>query len=98
MYSFPLLPVSAVVQVNFNEPLSLLQRLCEVELEYCDILNKAAKCEDSLEQLALVAAFTVSSYSSTVSSQHIARFLYEVRSFTPHKVLCYLPEGRTAHD
>eukprot|EP00117_Sycon_ciliatum_P029973 scpid70414/ scgid23742/ Oxysterol-binding protein 1 len=51
--------------VNFNEPLSFLQRLCEVELEYSDILTKAAACEDACEQLALVAAFTVSTYSST---------------------------------
>uniref|UniRef100_A0A8C7P7A9 Oxysterol binding protein 2b n=1 Tax=Oncorhynchus mykiss TaxID=8022 RepID=A0A8C7P7A9_ONCMY len=51
--------------VNFNEPLSMLQRLTE-DLEYHELLDKAARCESSLEQLCLVAAFSVSSYSTTV--------------------------------
>uniref|UniRef100_A0A4W5NJJ8 Oxysterol-binding protein n=1 Tax=Hucho hucho TaxID=62062 RepID=A0A4W5NJJ8_9TELE len=51
--------------VNFNEPLSMLQRLTE-DLEYHELLDKAARCESSLEQLSLVAAFSVSSYSTTV--------------------------------
>ncbi|NWU73323.1 OSBP1 protein, partial [Pterocles burchelli] len=57
----PLLPF----QVNFNEPLSMLQRLTE-DLEYHELLDRAARCESSLEQLCYVAAFTVSSYSTTV--------------------------------
>uniref|UniRef100_A0A8C4WQE2 Oxysterol-binding protein n=1 Tax=Gopherus evgoodei TaxID=1825980 RepID=A0A8C4WQE2_9SAUR len=51
--------------VNFNEPLSMLQRLTE-DLEYHELLDRAAKCESTLEQLCYVAAFTVSSYSTTV--------------------------------
>eukprot|EP00061_Rhincodon_typus_P015853 g43767.t1 len=51
--------------VNFNEPLSMLQRLTE-DLEYHELLDKASKCENALEQLCYVAAFTVSSYSTTV--------------------------------
>ncbi|KAG2463995.1 OSBP1 protein, partial [Polypterus senegalus] len=51
--------------VNFNEPISMLQRLTE-DLEYYELLDRAAKCENSLEQLCYVAAFTVSSYSTTV--------------------------------
>uniref|UniRef100_A0A3Q2QJ89 Oxysterol-binding protein n=1 Tax=Fundulus heteroclitus TaxID=8078 RepID=A0A3Q2QJ89_FUNHE len=51
--------------VNFNEPLSMLQRLSE-DLEYYELLDKAAKCHNSLEQMCYVAAFTVSSYSTTV--------------------------------
>uniref|UniRef100_A0A3Q3JH88 Oxysterol-binding protein n=1 Tax=Monopterus albus TaxID=43700 RepID=A0A3Q3JH88_MONAL len=51
--------------VNFNEPLSMLQRLTE-DLEYHELLDKAARCESSLEQMCLVAAFTVSAYSTTV--------------------------------
>ncbi|XP_051552233.1 oxysterol-binding protein 2-like isoform X2 [Myxocyprinus asiaticus] len=51
--------------VNFNEPLSMLQRLTE-DLEYHELLDKAACCENSLEQMCLVAAFSVSSYSTTV--------------------------------
>uniref|UniRef100_A0A3Q2VD03 Oxysterol-binding protein n=1 Tax=Haplochromis burtoni TaxID=8153 RepID=A0A3Q2VD03_HAPBU len=51
--------------VNFNEPLSMLQRLSE-DLEYYELLDKAAKSHSSLEQMCYVAAFTVSSYSTTV--------------------------------
>ncbi|XP_065548230.1 oxysterol-binding protein 2 isoform X1 [Lathamus discolor] len=51
--------------VNFNEPLSMLQRLTE-DLEYHELLDKAAKCESSTEQMCFVAAFSVSSYSTTV--------------------------------
>lgn len=53
------------IQVNFNEPLSMLQRLTE-DLEYHELLDKAARCDSSLEQMCLVAAFSVSSYSTTV--------------------------------
>lgn len=58
MFSFILL------QVNFSEPLSMLQRLTE-DFEYSECLDKAAQCEDDCEQLAYVAAFTISSYSTT---------------------------------
>lgn len=50
--------------VNFAEPLSMLQRLTE-DYEYSSILDHASSISDSLEQLAYVAAFTVSSYAST---------------------------------
>ena len=43
----------------------MLQRLTE-DLEYHELLDRAAACESSLEQLCYVAAFTVSSYSTTV--------------------------------
>uniref|UniRef100_A0A670ZQY1 Oxysterol-binding protein n=2 Tax=Pseudonaja textilis TaxID=8673 RepID=A0A670ZQY1_PSETE len=51
--------------VNFNEPLSMLQRLTE-DLEYHDLLDRAVKCENAIEQMCFVAAFSVSSYSTTV--------------------------------
>ncbi|KAJ3585207.1 hypothetical protein NHX12_013928 [Muraenolepis orangiensis] len=51
--------------VNFNEPISMLQRLSE-DLEYHELLDKAAKSQSALEQLCYVAAFSVSSYSTTV--------------------------------
>uniref|UniRef100_A0A3Q2XHB5 Oxysterol binding protein n=1 Tax=Hippocampus comes TaxID=109280 RepID=A0A3Q2XHB5_HIPCM len=51
--------------VNFNEPISMLQRLSE-DLEYHELLDKATKCHSSLEQMCYVAAFSVSSYSTTV--------------------------------
>lgn len=50
--------------VNFSEPLSMLQRLTE-DYEYADILHHAAKLSDPCEQLAYVAAFTISSYATT---------------------------------
>lgn len=49
--------------VNFSEPLSFLQRLSE-DYEYSSMLDEAAKCTDSLEQMIRVAAFSVSSYAS----------------------------------
>ncbi|XP_069475236.1 oxysterol-binding protein 2 isoform X2 [Ambystoma mexicanum] len=51
--------------INFNEPLSMLQRLTE-DLEYHELLDKAATLQSSLEQMCFVAAFSVSSYSTTV--------------------------------
>lgn len=51
--------------INFNEPLSMLQRLAE-DLEYSDILDRAAKCSSSQEQMAHVVAFSVSCYATTL--------------------------------
>lgn len=50
--------------VNFNEPLSMLQRITE-DLEYADLLHKAAKTKDSCEQLTYIAAFCASHYATT---------------------------------
>lgn len=52
--------------VNFNEPISMLQRLTE-DYEYAYLLDRAAECADPCEQLAYVAAFSVSGYSSTIN-------------------------------
>ncbi|CAG2122371.1 unnamed protein product, partial [Medioppia subpectinata] len=49
--------------VTINEPLNVLQRLCE-ELEYSDLLDKAALIEDNRQRMLQIAAFAVSSYSS----------------------------------
>jgi len=49
-----------------NEPLNLLQKLCE-ELEYADLLDKANASKDPFERLLLVSAFAVSGYGSTVN-------------------------------
>lgn len=43
----------------------MLQRLSE-DLEYHELLDKASKSHSSLEQMCYVAAFSVSSYSTTV--------------------------------
>lgn len=50
--------------INFNEPLSMLQRLAEW-FEYSYLLDDAAKCDSVSEQLLHLAAFFVSNYSST---------------------------------
>ena len=44
----------------------MLQRITE-ELEYSSVLDMAAKTNNSWEQLAYVAAFTISSYSTTTT-------------------------------
>lgn len=56
---------SVTMPVQLNEPLNLLQRLCE-EVEYCDLLNLAISSELHVDRLAYVAAFAVSGYMGTV--------------------------------
>lgn len=50
--------------VNFNEPLSMLQRVTE-DFEHADLLHRAAKITDPCEQLVYVAAFCVSHYANS---------------------------------
>ncbi|XP_021952007.2 oxysterol-binding protein 1 [Folsomia candida] len=50
--------------VNFNEPLSMLQRLNE-DYEYSALIDKAADTSDPFEQMAYIAAYTVSSYATS---------------------------------
>ncbi|XP_048694357.1 oxysterol-binding protein-related protein 3 isoform X4 [Caretta caretta] len=50
--------------VELNEPLNTLQRLCE-ELEYSELLDKAARTPNSFERMVYVAAFAVSAYASS---------------------------------
>ncbi|KAI9146593.1 Oxysterol-binding protein-domain-containing protein [Paraphysoderma sedebokerense] len=51
--------------VYFNEPIGMLQRLCE-DIEYSQLLDLAWSREKSDERLLLVAAFAMSNYASTV--------------------------------
>ena len=46
----------------FGEPISFLQRSAEC-LENSSLLDKAAACTDSLEQMTYVAAFSISEYA-----------------------------------
>ncbi|XP_047035182.1 oxysterol-binding protein-related protein 6-like isoform X1 [Helicoverpa zea] len=50
--------------VTINEPLNMLQRLCE-ELEYSELLDAASECKSPIERMALIAAFAVSAYASS---------------------------------
>ncbi|KAM9231394.1 oxysterol-binding protein-related protein 3 isoform 4-T4 [Leptosomus discolor] len=50
--------------VELNEPLNTLQRLCE-ELEYSELLDKAAYTPNPFERMVYIAAFAVSAYASS---------------------------------
>ncbi|KAM6450800.1 oxysterol-binding protein-related protein 3 isoform 3-T6 [Liasis olivaceus] len=50
--------------VGLNEPLNTLQKLCE-ELEYSELLDKAACTPNIFERMVYVAAFAVSAYASS---------------------------------
>ncbi|KAK9458354.1 Oxysterol-binding protein-domain-containing protein [Dipodascopsis uninucleata] len=52
--------------VSFNECTSLLQRVAE-DMEYTDLLDKAAMKDDSTLRMIYVAAFAASEYSSTIN-------------------------------
>lgn len=55
---------SIPLPIMLNEPLNLLQRLCE-ELEYSELLDQAAGQASSMDRLMYVTAFAVSGYAST---------------------------------
>lgn len=46
-----------------NEPVNLLQRLCE-ELEYSELLDVAANTQDPYHRMVYIAAFAISGYST----------------------------------
>uniref|UniRef100_A0AAX7T6D0 Oxysterol-binding protein n=1 Tax=Astatotilapia calliptera TaxID=8154 RepID=A0AAX7T6D0_ASTCA len=50
--------------VQLNEPLNTLQRLCE-ELEYSELLDRAANTQDPFERMIYIATFVVSGYASS---------------------------------
>lgn len=51
--------------VSFNEATSLLQRVAE-DMEYTDLLDKAAGMPDEADRALYVAAFAASEYASTI--------------------------------
>ncbi|KAK5816706.1 Oxysterol-binding protein-domain-containing protein [Linnemannia elongata] len=55
---------TVAMPVSLNEPINVLQKLCE-ELEYSELLDKAASLPESLDRLVYVAAFAVSGYASS---------------------------------
>lgn len=48
----------------FNEPLSMLQKICEM-MRYDYLLEQAAAQQDSLLRLIYVSAFTIAMYAGT---------------------------------
>ncbi|XP_035704226.1 oxysterol-binding protein-related protein 6 isoform X2 [Folsomia candida] len=55
--------------VALNEPLGVLQRMCE-ELEYSELLDNASKESDPIERMAMIAAFAVSGYATAYYRSH----------------------------
>ncbi|XP_062859831.1 oxysterol-binding protein-related protein 7 [Trichomycterus rosablanca] len=49
--------------IALNEPVSLLQRLCE-ELEYSELLDTASRTDDPYQRMVYIAAFAISGYST----------------------------------
>ncbi len=41
--------------VNYSEPLSMLQRITESDVEYADLLDKAATIQDDCEQVTIIS-------------------------------------------
>ncbi len=68
------------IPCHFNEPLSGLQRLNE-EFEYSHLLDKAAKCTNSLEQMKFVAAFVISTYGWQRLLYHLFLFYFILTVF-----------------
>ncbi|KAH7983997.1 hypothetical protein HPB52_016044 [Rhipicephalus sanguineus] len=60
--------------VTINEPLNMLQRLCE-ELEYSDLLDKAASTEDHFERMLLCVATFLVVYTVGLKIQGMPRFV-----------------------
>lgn len=56
--------------VELNEPLNTLQRMCE-ELEYSELLDKAAETEDPFERMVKTPSVTITLVKSNV---HQIRF------------------------
>lgn len=50
--------------VSMNEPLSMLEKSCE-ELEYSELLDKAAEHSNSMDRFMYVTAFAISAYASS---------------------------------
>ncbi|XP_068999062.1 oxysterol-binding protein-related protein 3 isoform X4 [Embiotoca jacksoni] len=50
--------------VQLNEPLNTLQRLCE-ELEFSELLDRAANTQDPFERMIYMATFVISGYASS---------------------------------
>lgn len=67
-----------MLQINFNEPLSMLQRMTE-DLLHSTLLNKAAQCSNTMEEVAYVAAYINSAFAcvDTRISKPFNPMLYE---------------------
>jgi len=48
--------------VTLNEPESFLMRLCE-QMQYSELLDKAALCDDALERMTYISTFAITCYT-----------------------------------
>jgi hypothetical protein len=78
--------VSAItVPVTLNEPASFLMRLCE-GMQYSELLDKAALCEDSLERLLYVTIYSLTVYVAYLrTNKPFNPFLGETYEYTNEK-------------
>ena len=58
--------------MNFNEPISILQRMVE-DMSHVEVLEKAAACDTSLEELAYLAVYSVACYGSAAVSSRLGK-------------------------
>lgn len=58
--------------MNFNEPISILQRMIE-DMLHVEVLEKAAACDTSLEELAYLAVFSVACYGSVAVATRLGK-------------------------
>ncbi|KAK3883469.1 hypothetical protein Pcinc_012218, partial [Petrolisthes cinctipes] len=63
------------VPVTFNEPINILQRMCE-QFEYSEILDRACSLRDPADRVLNVALFAISGYWSTLHR-------YECKPYMP---------------
>ncbi|KAG5855109.1 oxysterol-binding protein-related protein 7 isoform X3 [Anguilla rostrata] len=61
--------------IPLNEPVCLLQRLCE-ELEYYELLDTASQTDDPYQRMVYIAAFAISGYAT-------ARYRNRYKPFNP---------------
>ena len=85
------------IPVNFSEPLSFLQRLNE-DLEYSEVLDRASQTSDNYEQMALVAAFTVSSYRYGLNTLHQCHISHNPSYFSATAIRTGKPFNPLLHE
>ncbi len=69
--------------VTLNEPLSMLQKLCE-NFQYADLLNKAAKDPNPYMRLAYVACFNIGGFTMNI---HRAKKLFNPILFETYEYI-----------
>ncbi len=84
--------------VYFNEPLSMLQRICE-NFQYAAVLNRAAKEPNPYMRLSLVAAFLVGGYATSIyrTLKFFNPLLSETFEFVDNELNCRYYSEQVSH-